>query len=146
MTDAPKEVLFVCVHNSGRSRMAEAFFNDEIARRGITDYRATSAGTAPSDSANPAVVEVMAEAGLRIPDTPGRLLTFDLTKNAVKFISMGCGDAEACPSRLRSDMEDWEITDPKGRSLDEVREIREDVKRRVDDLVKQMISKTDEFR
>ncbi len=104
--------------------MAEAFFNEEMTKRGITGYRATSAGTAPSDSANPSVVAVMAEVGLSIPNTPGRLLTPHLTDNAVKFISMGCGDADACPARLRHDMEDWDIPDPKGKSVEEVREIR----------------------
>lgn len=135
MTDVVKEVLFVCVHNSGRSRMAEAFFNAEMQRRGITNCRAISAGTAPASSADPTVVAVMAEVGLEIPDVPGRLLTDELSQNAIKFVSTGCGDADACPIRLRGDMEDWEVTDPKGRSLDEVREIREDVHRRVDTLI-----------
>lgn len=139
MTDVPKEVLFVCVHNSGRSRMAEAFFNAEMQRRGVTEYRAMSAGTAPSDSANPAVIASMAEVGLTIPNTPGRLLTSSLTKNAVKFVSMGCGDADACPMRLRGDMEDWELTDPKDKSAEEVREIREEVRRRVEYLIAQLV-------
>ena len=126
-----KDVLFVCVHNSGRSRMAEAFFNEEMKARGISDYRAISAGTAPSEHANPAVIAAMASVGISIPDTPGRLLTPELSTNAVKFISMGCGDADACPMRLRSDMEDWDITDPKGKSIEEVAEIREVVRQRV---------------
>ena len=130
-----KEVLFVCVHNSGRSRMAEAFFNDEMNKRGISGYRAISAGTAPSDHANPAVIAAMASIGISVPDTPGRLLTPELSTNAVKFISMGCGDADACPMRLRSDMEDGDITDPKDKSVEEVAEIREAVRERVMTLV-----------
>jgi len=138
LADQPKEVLFACVHNSGRSRMAEAFFNDEVAKRGISDLRAVSAGTQPSDAANPTVVATMAEVGLHIPETPGRLLTLDLTKQTIKFISMGCGDAEACPARLRDDMEDWEIEDPKGQSIEKVREIREVVRQRVVALVDEL--------
>jgi len=120
--------------------MAEAFFNQEMRERGITKWRATSAGTAPSDHANPAVVASMAEIGLRIPDTPGRLLVPELMENAIKFISMGCGDAEACPMRLRGDMEDWELTDPKGKSVGQVRQIREEVRARVNTLVDDMLS------
>lgn len=126
-----KDILFVCVHNSGRSRMAEAFFNEEMKKRGVDEYRAISAGTAPSDHANPAVIAAMASIGISVPDTPGRLLTPELSTNAVKFISMGCGDADACPMRLRSDMEDWDVTDPKGKSVEEVAEIREVVRHRV---------------
>ena len=135
MSDPVQEVLFVCVHNSGRSRMAEAFFNDEMIKRGVTTLSASSAGTAPTDHANPAVVASMAEIGIHIPDVPGRLLTSTITENAVKFISMGCGDAEACPARLRADMEDWELPDPKGKSVEEVREIREQVRLRVLTLI-----------
>jgi len=139
--DKPKDVLFVCVHNSGRSRMAEAFFNDEMMRRGITEFRAQSAGTAPSDSANPSVMAVMAEIGLNIPNTPGRLLTPNLTDGAVKFVSMGCGDAETCPVRLRQDMEDWELDDPKGKTIENVRHIRAAVKARVDSLIDDMFGR-----
>ena len=138
MPDSVKDVLFVCVHNSGRSRMAEAFFNNELRNRGVTHLRAISAGTQPSQSANPTVVAVMAENGLEIPNSPGRLLTPELSTNAIKFVSMGCGDAEACPMRLRSDMEDWDIPDPKGKSLREVRVIRETVRERVVKLVNQL--------
>jgi arsenate reductase len=137
----PRDVLFVCVHNSGRSRMAEAFFNDEMAARGNSEYRAISAGTAPSGHANPAVIASMAEIGIEIPDVPGRLLTSELTNNAVKFISMGCGDADACPARLRADMEDWDLADPKGKSVEEVRKIRADVKARVDALIAALLDR-----
>ncbi len=130
----------MCVHNSGRSRMAEAFFNEEVKRLNISDVRAISAGTAPSDSANPVVVAAMAEIGITIPDTPGQLLTPLLTTNAVKFVSMGCGDAEACPMRLRADMQDWELVDPKGKSIDDVRLIRESVRKRVSELIQAMLA------
>ena len=136
----PKEVLFVCVHNSGRSRMAEAFFNQVMKERGITSIRGASAGTQPSDGPNPTVVEAMTEVGLHIPNTAGRLLTSQISANAVKFVSMGCGDADACPVRLRGDMEDWDLPDPKGQSLEAVRGIREDVRTRVEQLVEQVLA------
>lgn len=138
MNEQPKEVLFVCVHNSGRSRMAEAFFNDEMKQRGITEYRAASAGTMPSDHANPAVVASMEELDFHIPDTPGRLLTPEVSANAVKFVSMGCGDAAACPVRLQGGMEDWELEDPKGKTVEEVRQIRDEVRERVRKLITEM--------
>lgn len=120
--------------------MAEAFFNQAMEAQGETRFRAISAGTAPSDHPNPAVVAAMAEINIVIPEEPGRLLTPALSANAIKFVSMGCGDAEACPARLQGDMEDWDITDPKGKSVEEVRQIRADVKSRVDNLVVLILS------
>ena len=126
-------VLFVCVHNAGRSRMAEAFFNQLAQGR----FQALSAGTEPADKPHPEVVRSMSEAGLEIDDRPGRLLTTELADSAVRVIGMGCAVEEACPA-LRVPLEDWELEDPKGRSEEEVAAIRDDIERRVRNLIAQL--------
>jgi arsenate reductase len=123
-------VLFVCVHNAGRSRMAEAFFNQMAGDR----YRGLSAGTEPASRPHPEVVEAMAEVGLEIPDTAGTLLTQELADSAVRVIGMGCAVEEACPA-LRVPLEDWELDDPKGRSPEEIAEIRDMIELRVRNLI-----------
>lgn len=132
-SEAPDDrplVLFVCVHNAGRSRMAEAFFNDLAPDR----FRALSAGTEPAAHPHPEVVRAMRDSGLEIPDTPGRLLTPDLADQAVQVIGMGCSVEEACPA-LRVPLEDWELDDPKGRSEEEVVVIRDEIELRVRNLI-----------
>jgi protein-tyrosine-phosphatase len=123
-------VLFVCVHNAGRSRMAEAFFNQLEGRR----YQGMSAGTIPADHPHPEVVAAMSEVGLDIPDTPGTMLTQELTDRAVRVIGMGCDVEEACPA-LRVPLEDWELDDPKGKSPEAVAEIRDLIELRVRNLI-----------
>jgi len=128
-------VLFVCVHNSGRSQMAEAFFNKlaEGKAKGI------SAGTQPADAVNPVVVKAMREAGIDISGNKPRALTMDMVEKADKMITMGCG-AEAgavCPASF-IETEDWALEDPKGKSLEQVRKIRNEVKRRVTKLVEEV--------
>lgn len=123
-------VLFVCVHNAGRSRMAEAFFNEMAGDR----YRGLSAGTEPAERPHPEVVKAMAEVGVEIPDSPGTLLTQELADGAVRVIGMGCAVEEACPA-LRVPLEDWELDDPKGKSPDEVGEIRDMIELRVRNLI-----------
>ena len=126
-------VLFVCVHNAGRSRMAEAFFNDLAGDR----YEGRSAGTMPADHPHPEVVEAMAEVDLGIPDTPGTLLSQELANEATRVIGMGCAVEEACPA-LRVPLEDWELDDPKGKSPTEVAEIRDRIEMKVRNLVAQL--------
>ncbi len=132
-----KTVLFVCVHNSGRSQMAEAFFNELAGGKA----QALSAGTLPASEINPVVVEAMREAGINISGNKPKLLTFDMVKNADRMITMGCGaEAEAvCPASFIK-TEDWALEDPKGKSLDQVRKIRDEIKERVNKLVKEIIS------
>ena len=123
-------VLFVCVHNAGRSRMAEAFLNQMAGDR----YKAMSAGTEPAKHPHPEVVDTMAEIGLEIGDHPGTLLTQEMTDEAIKVISMGCNVAEACPA-LTTPMEDWELDDPKGKSPEDVAFIRDLIEVRIRNLI-----------
>ena len=123
-------VLFVCVHNAGRSRMAEAFLDQMAGDR----YKAVSAGTEPAKHPHPEVVASMAEIGLEIGDHTGTLLTQEMTDEAIKVISMGCNVAEACPA-LTTPMEDWELDDPKGQSPEDVAFIRDLIEVRVRNLI-----------
>jgi len=137
MNKERKTVLFVCVHNSGRSQMAEAFFNKLAGGKA----QALSAGTQPANEVNPMVVEAMREAGINIADNKPKLLTFDMVKNADRMITMGCGaEAEGvCPASF-IETEDWALEDPKGKSLEQVRMIRNEIKERVSKLVKGIVS------
>ena len=126
-------VLFVCVHNAGRSRMAEAFFNDLARGR----YQGISAGTEPAAKPHPEVVNAMHEVGMDIEARPGRKLTEELANDAVRVIGMGCAVEEACPA-LRVPLEDWELEDPKGKSSEEVAAIRDDIERRVRNLIAEL--------
>lgn len=132
-TKARPVVLFVCVHNAGRSRMAEAFFNDLAGDR----YEGRSAGTQPADAPHPEVVAAMAEAGIELTGGPGTMLTHEMTDEAVRVIGMGCAVEEACPA-LRVPLEDWELEDPKGRSAEDVVEIRDLIEMKVRNLVAQL--------
>lgn len=127
------DVVFVCVHNAGRSRMAEALFNREAAGR----YTAASAGTQPADRPHPEVVVALAEVGIDLEATPGRLLDPELADRAGQLVSMGCSVEAACPATI-TPMRDWALADPKGRPLDEVRAVRDDIARRVRDLVAEL--------
>lgn len=110
--------------------MAEAFFNDLAGDR----YRGRSAGTQPASKPHPEVVAAMAEAGLPIQETPGRLLTPEMADEAIRVIGMGCDVSEACPA-LRVPLEDWELDDPKGRSAQEIADIRDQIELKVRNLV-----------
>lgn len=126
-------VLFVCVHNAGRSRMAEAFFNHLAGDR----YEGRSAGTIPADHPHPEVVIAMKAEGIDLDGGPGTMLTQEMTDEAVRVIGMGCAVEEACPA-LRVPLEDWELDDPKGKSPDEVNAIRDQIEIRVRNLVAQL--------
>jgi protein-tyrosine-phosphatase len=125
-----RQVLFLCVHNAGRSQMAEAFFN-ALAPPGLV---ALSAGTQPATDLNPAVVEVMAEVGVDLRGRRPRLLTPEMVESAERVISMGCGVAESCPVGL-TPAEDWALDDPAGQQTEVVRRIRDEIKRRVEALL-----------
>jgi arsenate reductase (thioredoxin) len=132
-----KTILFVCIHNSGRSQMAEAFFNKMAQGKAI----AYSAGTQPADSVNPVVVEAMREAGIDISSNKPKMLTIELIEKADRMITMGCG-AEAgavCPASF-IETEDWALEDPKGKSLEHVKRIRDDIKARVTRLVEEILA------
>ena len=132
MTTTP-EVLFVCVHNAGRSQMAAALLDHHAAGQ----VRVRSAGSAPADRVNPAVVEVMSEIGLDVSrEVPTKLLTEDVEASDV-VVTMGCGDA--CPIFPSKRYEDWELTDPAGKGPDEVRVVREEIDRRVRALLAELL-------
>jgi arsenate reductase (thioredoxin) len=125
-----KTVIFACVHNAGRSQMAAAFFN-HLANPSVA--RAVSAGTQPGERVHPVVVEVMQEIGLDLSRNQPQRLTSELAQDATLLITMGCGDE--CPYVPGLARDDWPLPDPKGLPLDEVRQIRDDVRRRVSALI-----------
>jgi arsenate reductase len=124
------EVLFVCVHNAGRSQMAAGLLDRHAEGR----VRVRSAGSTPAEEVNPAVVEAMREIGIDLSRELPKPLTDDFVRAADVVITMGCGDA--CPFYPGKRYEDWELTDPAGRSLAEVRKIRD----LIDDRVRQLLA------
>lgn len=124
-------VLFVCLHNAGRSQISAALFERAAAGR----HRALSAGTTPADRVHPEVIEVMREPGFEmdLADRTPRLLTRELAEQADVVVTMGCGDQ--CPFIPGKRYIDWDLPDPKGRPLEEVRATRDEIDRRVRDLV-----------
>ena len=121
-----KRVLFVCVHNSGRSQMAEAFFN----RMAGGKAEAASAGTDPAAAVNATVVEVMKEVGMDISANIPKALTREMLHGTDKVITMGCEAEGVCPATF-TDTEDWGLEDPKGQPIEQVREIRDEIKSKV---------------
>lgn len=128
-----RTVLFVCVHNSGRSQMAEAFFN-QLARG---KAKALSAGTNPGSAINPKVVEAMRETGIDISGNRPKQLTLQMVERADKIVTMGCGVEGVCPAAF-VETQDWELEDPEGKTLEEVRRIRDEIKAKVVDLLKEI--------
>lgn len=118
-------VLFVCLHNAGRSQMSQALFEQAAAGR----HTAMSAGTTPAERVHPEVVEVMREIGIDLADRRPQLLTPELAEQADLIVTMGCG--EECPYVPGKRYVDWDLPDPKGCPIGEVRATREDIKRRV---------------
>jgi arsenate reductase (thioredoxin) len=125
-------VLFVCLHNAGRSQISQALFETLAAGR----HEARSAGTEPAQRIHPAVVEVMGEVGIDLEGRTPRLLTHELASWADVVVTMGCGDA--CPVIPGKRYIDWDLRDPKDLPLDEVRAIRNDIAARVASLVKDL--------
>ena len=132
------DILFVCVHNAGRSQMAKAFFNRRAEHAGLS-MRAESAGTDPAERVNPIVAKAMSEVGIDIGSERPSLMTEAVVERARCVITMGCAvDAEACPALLVRDVEDWGLPDPTGKDISEVRAIRDEVERRVVGLVENL--------
>lgn len=124
------KVIFACVHNAGRSQMAAAFFNHLSDRQ---KAQAISAGTQPGERVHPEVLAVMQEAGIDLSHVKPQKLTKELAADAQLLITMGCGDECPYVPGLRRD--DWPLPDPKGLPLEEVRSVRDEVKRRVQELI-----------
>ena len=125
-----KKVLFVCVENAGRSQMAEAFANKYAKDKFI----ASSAGNKPAERVNPVVVEVMKEKDIDISMNRPKLLTYQMTQEADLIVTMGCNDQGICPGPFFKPTIDWSLEDPKGKPIEKVREIRDDIERRVQKL------------
>jgi arsenate reductase (thioredoxin) len=132
VTEAP-EVLFVCVHNAGRSQMAAALL-DRYADGGV---QVRSAGSAPADALNPAVVEAMLEVGIDLAAERPKRLTEEVVRDADVVITMGCGDA--CPVFPGKRYLDWDLPDPAGLGVAEVRPIRDEIDRLVQGLLKELV-------
>ena len=128
MSERSPMVLFVCLHNAGRSQMAAALFNRAAAGRA----RAESAGTTPGERVHPAVVTVMSEIGIDLSGARPKALTDALQHAADRAVTMGCGDA--CPL-VRAPVTDWKLTDPKDAPIEDVRAIRDDIAKRVETLL-----------
>jgi arsenate reductase (thioredoxin) len=132
-----KRVLFVCVHNAGRSQMAEAFTNKLAAERGLP-IRGLSAGTEAGERINPFAVQAMQEIGISMEGQSPKQLTQAMANSSDRIITMGCGvDAASCPARIHLS-EDWGLDDPAGKPIEKVREIRDQIKERVDAMLSEM--------
>ena len=132
MSDKPS-VLFVCVHNAGRSQMAAGFLT--ALSGGRVEVR--SAGSMPADQVNPVAVQAMGEVGIDIADQRPKVLTTDAVQASDVVITMGCGDA--CPIFPGKRYEDWTLDDPAGQGIDSVRPIRDDIRRRVETLIGELL-------
>ena len=137
MTPTKPSILFVCVHNAGRSQMAAGFAQF----LGDEKVEVLSAGSAPKDSINPVAIEVMLELGIDISQNTPKVLTADAVKESDVVITMGCGDV--CPIYPGKRYEDWELKDPAGQDLQTVREIRDDIKDRISKLLSELLNLAD---
>ena len=132
-TSAKPSVLFVCVHNAGRSQMAAGFLRDIAGDR----IEVRSAGSIPADQINPIAVEAMGELGIDITTEQPKILTTEALQASDVVITMGCGDA--CPFFPGKRYEDWKLDDPAGQSIDAVRPIRDEIRARIEKLVDELI-------
>ncbi|MFV2127239.1 arsenate reductase ArsC [Micromonospora sp. LOL_013] len=129
-------VLFVCVHNAGRSQMAAGW----LRHLGGDAVEVRSAGSAPAESVNPAAVEAMREVGIDITDQTPKRLEWSTAESSDVVVTMGCGDA--CPVFPGKQYEDWQLTDPAGKGVEAVRPIRDEIRRRVEALLADLVSTT----
>ena len=132
MSDTPT-VLFVCVHNAGRSQMAAGYLRHFAGDR----VEVLSAGSEPKDQINPVAVEAMAEEGIDIANNTPKVLTTEAVRDSDVVITMGCGDA--CPIFPGKRYEDWELNDPAGQGIEAVRPIRDDIKARIQALLAELV-------
>jgi arsenate reductase (thioredoxin) len=128
-------ILFVCVENAGRSQMAEGFFNQKYAPKG---YRAISAGIRPASSINPLAVQAMNEVGIDISSQISKIITEDMIRSSARSVNMGCMERTECPMLFINNIVDWSIEDPKGKPIEKVREIRNEIERRVKEIAQSL--------
>ncbi len=129
-----ENILFVCVENAGRSQMAEAFFKKYAGDK----FNVISAGTIPTSELNQIVVQVMREIGIEMTQQFPKLLSNSMIRNSFKTINMGCMDKESCPSLFVKDVIDWNLLDPKEKSIEQVRIIRDQIKSEVLNLIESL--------
>ena len=134
MTDAKPSVLFVCIHNAGRSQMAAGYLRHLAGDR----IEVRSAGSMPADQINPIAVEAMREVGIDITAEQPKVLTPEAVQASDVVITMGCGDA--CPYYPGKRYEDWKLDDPAGQGIDAVRPIRDDIRARIEGLIASLAS------
>jgi arsenate reductase len=130
-----KTILFVCIENAGRSQMAEGFFNQRYAQKG---HHAISAGTRPVSQINPLAVQAMSEVGIDISGQKSKIITENMIRNSAKSINMGCMERAECPMLFINNVIDWGIEDPKGQPIEKVREIRDEIDRRVKEIAESL--------
>jgi arsenate reductase (thioredoxin) len=126
-----KRILFVCIENAGRSQMAEAFAN----HYGKGKLVISSAGNKPADKVNPVVVQALKEKSIDISTNKPKMLTFQMAQDADLIVTMGCNDQGICPGPFFKPTVDWNLEDPKGKPIEKVREIRDEIERRVQKLI-----------
>ena len=127
-----KKILFVCVENASRSQMAEGFFR----KYAPSGYEPQSGGTKPIDAINQLAITVMKEIGIDISNQQPKIISDFMIRQSSRIVNMGCMDKESCPTLFVQNVLDWEIPDPKGKSLDDVRKIRDMIEKRVLELCK----------
>jgi|SRR5215210_1777842 arsenate reductase (thioredoxin) len=130
-----KIILFVCVENAGRSQIAEGFFNQKYAPK---SYRAISTGTRPASQINPLAIQAMNEVGIDITGQKSKIITEDMIKSSEKSVNRGCLDKTECPLIFINNVIDWGIEDPKGKPIEKVREIRDEIDRRVKEIAQSL--------
>ena len=127
-----KKILFICVENAGRSQMAEGFFR----KYAPTGYVAISAGTKPTPAINSIAVEAMKEVGIDLGKQKPKMLTSEIISDSILNVNMGCMDKTECPAVFMTNSIDWNIEDPKGKPIEKVREIRDNIEQKVRQLCK----------
>jgi arsenate reductase len=130
-TKQNQTILFVCVENAGRSQMAEGFFR----KHAPEGFEPISAGTKPTSQVNPVVVQAMDEVGISISQQKPKDITEDMIRNSTRIVNMGCMDKSFCPTLFIPNLIDWGIEDPKGKPIEQIREIRNEIEQRVIHLV-----------
>ena len=129
-----KKVLFVCVENAGRSQIAEGFFK----KLAPSEYEGISAGTIPVSEINPLAIKAMKEVDIDISDNKSKLVTNEMIEESDSVVNMGCMDKESCPALFVEEIDDWVIEDPKGKSIEEIRKIRDSIETKVKKLVSEL--------
>ena len=129
-----KKVLFVCVENAGRSQIAEGFFK----KLAPSEYEGISAGTIPVSEINPLAIKAMKEVDIDISDNISKLVTNEMIEESDSVVNMGCMDKESCPALFVEEIDDWDIEDPKGKSIEDIRRIRDSIETKVNKLVSEL--------